>query len=65
VDKLVARRMQNQGMSWTLRGIRRLLCVRFLVLEGNLADRLKAMNTQEITRLPRRKIRHFVKQTLA
>ena len=36
VDKLVVRRMKNQGMSWTVRGIRRLLCMRFLVLEGRL-----------------------------
>jgi hypothetical protein len=36
VDKLVVRRMKNQGMSWSLKGIRRLLCVRFLVLEGKL-----------------------------
>ena len=36
VDKLVVRRMKNQGMSWSLMGIRRLLCVRFLILEGKL-----------------------------
>ena len=38
VDKLVVRRMKNQGMSWSLKGIRRLLCVRFLVLEGKLTN---------------------------
>ena len=37
VDKLVVRRMKNQGMSWSLQGIRRLLCVRFLALEGKLS----------------------------
>jgi hypothetical protein len=41
VDKLVVRRMKNQGMSWSLQGIRRLLCVRFLVLEGKLTGWLK------------------------
>ena len=30
IDKLIVRRMKNQGMSWTLKGISRLLCVRFL-----------------------------------
>jgi len=65
VDKLVARRMKNQGMSWTLRGIRRLLCVRFLVLEGNLADHLKAGKIREIPRIPRRTIRHFANRTFA
>ncbi len=42
VDKLVARRMKNQGMSWSLNGIRRLLCIRFLVLEGKLGGWLTA-----------------------
>ena len=41
VDKLVVRRMKNQGMSWTNKGIRRLLCVRFLMLEGKLAEWLE------------------------
>jgi Uncharacterised protein family (UPF0236) len=41
VDKLVARRMKNQGMSWSVKGIRRLLCVRFLLLEGNLEEWLQ------------------------
>ena len=38
VDKLVVRRMKNQGMSWSIKGIRRLLCIRFLVLEGKLTS---------------------------
>lgn len=38
VDKLIVRRMKNQGMNWKLRGIRRLLCIRFLYLEGSLDD---------------------------
>ncbi len=38
IDKLVVRRMKNQGMSWTAEGIRRMLAIRFLVREGKLAD---------------------------
>jgi Uncharacterised protein family (UPF0236) len=38
VDKLVVKRMKNQGMSWTIQGIRRLLCVRFLVRENKLTE---------------------------
>jgi hypothetical protein len=38
VDKLIARRMKNQGMSWSPRGIRSMLCVRFKVLEKKLED---------------------------
>ena len=37
-DKLIVRRMKNQGMSWTVKGIARLLCIRFLVLEKQLYD---------------------------
>jgi hypothetical protein len=65
VDKLVVRRMKNQGMSWTICGIRRLLCVRFLVHEGKLADYLKTGNIREAPRVPRRRLRHLVNQTLA
>ena len=65
VDKLVVRRMKNQGMSWTLRGIRRLLCVRFLVLEGKLADYLKTRNARDLPRLPKRRVRQLVNRTLA
>ena len=42
VDKLVVKRMKNQGMNWTIRGIRRMLCIRLLRLEGKLPDRLRA-----------------------
>lgn len=38
IDKLIVRRMKNQGMSWTLRGLKRLLCLRFLVLEEKLTS---------------------------
>lgn len=64
VDKLVVRRMKNQGMSWTIRGIRRLLCVRFLVLEGNLADHLKTGLAEKITPIPKRKVHHLVNRIL-
>ncbi|MDP2720140.1 MAG: ISLre2 family transposase [Dehalococcoidia bacterium] len=38
VDKLIVRRMKNQGMNWTLKGMRRMIYVRFLYLEGKLKD---------------------------
>jgi hypothetical protein len=38
IDKLIVRRMKNQGMNWKIRGMRRLLCVRFLHLEGRLDE---------------------------
>ena len=61
VDKLVVRRMKNQGMSWSLKGIRRLLCVRFLVLEGKLTGWLseKKPYVPQIS-IPAKKIRRIV-----
>lgn len=44
VDKLIVRRMKNQGMNWKLVGIRRLLCIRFLYLEGRLDEWLHRAN---------------------
>ena len=64
VDKLVARRMKNQGMSWTVRGIRRLLCVRLLVLEGKLADCLQTKDVRHIPRLPKTRVRRLVNRAL-
>jgi hypothetical protein len=67
VDKLVVRRMKNQGMSWSLKGIQRLLCLRFLVLEGKLTAWLSSQEQDEhntwVT-LPRQKIRHIVNRAL-
>lgn len=61
VDKLIARRMKNQGMSWTIKGIRRLLCVRFLILEKKLTGWLvKEKISKNQVSIPRKKIRHIV-----
>ena len=63
VDKLVVRRMKNQGMSWTVRGIRRLLCVRFLILEGRLKEWLAREDDRgPRINIPRRKMRRVVNQ---
>ena len=61
VDKLVVRRMKNQGMSWSLKGIRRLLCVRFLVLEGKLTSWLAEDKSERpLIDLSAKKIRKIV-----
>jgi len=44
VDKLIVRRMKNQGMSWTPKGIRRMLAVRLLSREGKLTYWLNSRN---------------------
>jgi hypothetical protein len=63
IDKLIVRRMKNQGMSWTLKGIRRLLCIRFLVLEKNLTAWLegeKKFNPTSNMAISKRKARRIV-----
>ncbi len=65
VDKLVVRRMKNQGMSWTIKGIRRLLCVRFLVLEGNLTGWLEHGDEKKPAIIShRKKISRIVRRAL-
>lgn len=63
IDKLIVRRMKNQGMSWTLKGISRLLCVRFLIMEKRLTGWIESEKhpdtTSRIT-LPKRRIRRIV-----
>ena len=61
VDKMVVRRMKNQGMNWTKKGIVRLLCVRLLVLEDKLTDWLANTNPveQQIS-IPKKRLRRLV-----
>ena len=61
VDKLIARRMKNQGMSWTIQGLRRLLYIRFLVLEGKLGQCLQKQGKPAVElKLTRRKVGKLV-----
>jgi len=63
IDKLIVRRMKNQGMSWTLKGISRLLCVRFLLLEKKLTGWIEnGQQPATISKLvlPKKKIRRLV-----
>ena len=61
VDKLVVRRMKNQGMSWSLQGIRRLLCIRFLVLEGKLTGWLSDQKPHKLPiNIPPKSIQRIV-----
>jgi hypothetical protein len=61
IDKLVVRRMKNQGMSWTVKGIRRMLCVRFLYLEGKLKNTISRHDTvKDIPTIRGRKARQVI-----
>ena len=56
IDKLIVRHMKNQGMSWTHKGIRRMLGVRLLLREGKLIDwlDLRNVNTEKHGSTPKR-----------
>ena len=61
VDKLVARRMKNQGMSWTIKGIQRLLCIRFLIIDKKLSGWLNRGKIPDFQlTMPRKKTRQIV-----
>ncbi len=60
VDKLVARRMKNQGMSWTIAGIERMLCVRLMALKGELKRSLQESPPIQAPRLPAKQVRAVI-----
>jgi len=64
VDKLIVRRMKNQGMNWRIIGIRRLICVRFLYLEGRLDRWLHRATTPAVPAASKRKLQRKVKRWL-
>ena len=65
IDKLVVRRMKNQGMSWSPQGIHRMLWLRINIREGTLADRLR-MNRSNIipVKLPEKQVNRVVDRTM-
>lgn len=63
IDKLVVRRAKNQGMSWSIQGLKSLLSLRFLARETKLIDWLENRNShadQNVINLPRRPVRKLV-----
>ncbi len=65
IDKLIVRRMKNQGMSWSRQGIRRMLWLRISIREGTLADRLcfRIAETTSI-KMPEKQIRRVLDRTI-
>jgi hypothetical protein len=64
IDKLIVRRMKNQGMNWKVRGIRRMLCVRFLYLEGRLDEWLHRSRTEDLPVVTRGKLQRQIERSL-
>jgi hypothetical protein len=65
IDKLIVRRMKNQGMSWSRQGIRRMLWLRISIREGTLADHLRSCSseTNHIT-MPKKQINKVIDRTI-
>lgn len=65
IDKLIVRRMKNQGMSWSLHGIRRMLWLRINLRENTLTDCLR-VRRHEIAPvpLPKKQINRVIDKTM-
>ena len=65
IDKLIVRRMKNQGMSWSPQGIRRMLWLRINIREGTLTDRLRMnrSNTMPV-KLPEKQVNRVIDHTM-
>ncbi len=65
IDKFIARRMKNQGMSWSVQGIRRMLWLRIAIYENKLDEYLAAKpDTVSPYKLPNKTIRKVVDKKL-
>ena len=65
IDKLIVRRMKNQGMSWSPQGIRRMLWLRINIREGTLTDclRFDKSNTTQV-KLPEKQVNRVIDRTM-
>ena len=65
IDKLIVRRMKNQGMSWSPRGIRRMLWLRINIREGTLTDRLRTSRSNTMpVKLPEKQVNRVIDRTM-
>ena len=65
IDKLIVRRMKNQGMSWSPQGIRRMLWLRINIREGTLTNCLRTdrSNTTHV-KLPEKQVNRVIDHTM-
>lgn len=65
IDKLIVKRMKNQGMSWSRQGIRRMLWLRINIREGTLADHLRSCSDETTpVKMPEKQIRSVIDHTI-
>ena len=65
IDKLIVRRMKNQGMSWSPQGIRRMLWLRINIREDTLTDCLRIIRRNaELVKLPEKQVNRVIDHTM-
>ncbi|OGO17990.1 MAG: hypothetical protein A2Z02_03720, partial [Chloroflexi bacterium RBG_16_48_7] len=65
IDKLIVRRMKNQGMSWSRQGIRRMLWLRINMRAGTLPDCLHSFKNRNVpVKMPDKKIMQVIDRTV-
>ena len=65
IDKLIVRRMKNQGMSWSPQGIRRMLWLRVNMREDTLTDCLRTIRGNNApVKLPEKQVNRVVDRTM-
>jgi len=65
IDKLIVRKMKNQGMSWSTQGVRRMLWLRINIREGTLIDRLRTSRSNTVpVKLPKKQLNRVIDRTM-
>lgn len=65
IDKLIVRRMKNQGMSWSPQGIHRMLWLRINIREDTLTDRLRTNRINAaLVKPPEKQINRVIDRTM-
>lgn len=63
VDKLAANRLKKRGMSWTIAGANRMVCLTILAFEGNLLEACHPKQVTDKMALPVTKLRRLLTKT--
>jgi hypothetical protein len=64
IDKVIVRRMKNQGMSWSPQGIRRMVWLRINIRQGTLAECLRPRNNNAPLSIPKKRVNRVIDRTL-
>jgi len=65
IDKLIARRMKNQGMSWSPQGIRRMVWLRINIREGTLPECLLSRTRETAPmQIPKKQVNRVIDRVI-